>query len=202
MDELREEYYGDIREKNLIARSARSSHATPLTSSGNVETDPPEKVCYTKLLTWKEIKALRPCLRKKYLEMIMKHYGIGPTQIAHALGISRSAVSSEAKRLGCEYKKYAGQENEKAFLDAVNGQQVAEGAEVVEIHHEAQKEPLQANLDALQGKPEPKPRMTMSSSTLELYGPFNPQQIADTLSRVWPEGDKVRIIIKIEEDRF
>jgi hypothetical protein len=104
MTDEKNEYFDEVKEKSIVARSAKAYAQKPkhryTKKELNAMNGPTHSVNPKKYIPYEAFKALPDSLKKTYLESVITTWHIGAAAIARMWGITAGTVSPMLKRLG------------------------------------------------------------------------------------------------------
>lgn len=127
MTDEKHEFYNDVREKSLTARSAKAYAQKPKTRYSQKELNamngPTYSVNLKKYIAYDAFKALPDSLKKTYLENVITTWHIGTAALARMWDITSGTMSPIMKRLGvkCQTKRTNKADTDRFFAEFVHG---------------------------------------------------------------------------------
>lgn len=104
MTDEKYEFFDEVKEKSIVARSARAYAQKPkrryTKKELNAMNGPTHSVNPKKYITYAAFKALPDSLKKTYLESVIATWHIGAAALARMWGITAGTMSPIMKRLG------------------------------------------------------------------------------------------------------
>ena len=127
MTDEKHEFYDDVREKSLTARSAKAYAQKPKAQYSQKELNamngPTHSVNLKKYISYDAFKLLPDSLKKTYLENVIATWHIGTASLARMWGITAGTMNPIMKRLGvkCQAKRTNKADTDRFFAEFVHG---------------------------------------------------------------------------------
>lgn len=177
-------YRADLKEKNALAKNARSAKrksrkGCSLPSDGKSKKEleamngPIHTLKLGKPMTWEEFRGKPESLQKEYIADILAHYEVGPAAIAAMFGISKQHCGNYLRGLGffCSKKPLLAETNR--FLSEF--------------------------VDGAPAKREGPQHFELERVCLTFSGPFTPAAITERLASLIPAATEVTITVDVQQ---
>lgn len=194
-------FYEEVKDRSITARSAHKIKRPSARPKINRFTDkewkklnePVHTYNLNEPMSYEDFKAMPQNARYQYITKLINEYSIGPAAIAKFFGLKATSSGTELfKRLGIEAKGKTSREATERFINEFcnrSAEAVTESAVTPVIEETA---------PAL--KPGSEKRMAMKNVTIDLSGPYRPEDIAQAFSGLFPLDTEVKVNITISTE--